>query len=412
MPIPQKKASPVTTGVLKINVVVRTAFVSLLLMATCWNTKPGLRALNLVTASETSPTHAVTPVPMMQANRTATATAVRKFQDNWPGLTPSSELGHPLVRIGHSFVDNVETLFREQWEEFLKVYQSRPDRNNICGMRINHAYALYMTVKQLKPTTIVESGVNAGQSTYLMRHAAPESTRIYAIDPSSKPICNQAKRWIDDSGKTTYWTGENFLDIQKVDWKALIDKGEIDPNTTLIFQDDHTNGFEHVLTYIKHGFRHILVEDNYRPGEGGNQADKAGYTPKQLLARSDADTQFFYGLLESYHEFPPLLPPSLVNPSIIPYRMLYDAFLTPTTNLEGVHAPLFRPDLPERREKDQTWLEEVTNVLDYDPKFGDKYSFFEFFQYVHICYFSFKPSAFVGPFLTNRMEVVTQVDIS
>ena len=39
----------------------------------------------------------------------------------------------------------------------------------------------------------------AGQSTYFIRNASL-STRIYAIDPEEKPMCNQGGRWIDQMG--------------------------------------------------------------------------------------------------------------------------------------------------------------------------------------------------------------------
>jgi hypothetical protein len=163
-------------------------------------------------------------VSTASSKRTLTAT-------DWPGI-PVEELGHPLVKKGRTFVERSRELLIEQYlDEFLAVYRDRPDKVNLCGIRINHAYALFLSVKFFQPTTIIESGVNAGQSTYFMRAASP-TARIYAIDPLDKPICGQEKRWID--GNTVYYTGDKFQDIGDIDWGSKIQAGEVDPDKTLV----------------------------------------------------------------------------------------------------------------------------------------------------------------------------------
>ena len=59
-------------------------------------------------------------------------------------------------------------------------------------MRMNHALALCLAVKHIKPTLVVESGVNAGVSTCFIR-AASNTTRTFAIDPLDEPMCGQNK---------------------------------------------------------------------------------------------------------------------------------------------------------------------------------------------------------------------------
>jgi hypothetical protein len=116
---------------------------------------------------------------------------------DWPGV-PLEKVGHVLVKKGTNFVENTRELLLTHLDEFLDVYEKRPDKVNKCGIRINHAYALWLSCKVLQPKTIIESGVNAGQSTYFMRSAAPDA-KIFAIDPEDKPICGQKERWIDFS---------------------------------------------------------------------------------------------------------------------------------------------------------------------------------------------------------------------
>ena len=250
-----------------------------------------------------------------------------------PGI-PRKTLGNALVQKGTNFVSQrnspttvkdgkperwLKTLLLEQyWQEFLEVYRNRPNSGNRCGIRLNHAYALFLTVKQLQPKTILESGVNAGQSTYFLRQAAkPHTPHIYSFDPADRPICGHAKRWLDTNHTpdyTHYYLGKNdFVDVTELDWSREIEAGRVVRNSTLVFSDDHLNSFERIRSLLPHGFVHVLVEDNYMVGRGSTEADRAGFTPKQLLARRDADAHWFWKHLQSYSEFPPLVAPSLAH---------------------------------------------------------------------------------------------------
>ncbi len=193
--------------------------------------------------------------------------------DNWPAVA-HEEVGASLVTKGESFFNHARDLyFKKQpdgktlLDEFLEVYKKRPDPVNLCGIRINHAMALFLAVKQIEPSLVVESGVNAGISTYFIRAASP-TTKIFAIDPLEKPICDQKERWIDPSPLTINYTGENFVDLLDLDWKTMVAKKEIDLDHTLVFIDDHLHTFKRIAGVMKFGVRHVLVEDNYKYGEG------------------------------------------------------------------------------------------------------------------------------------------------
>jgi len=111
------------------------------------------------------------------------------------------------------------------------------------------------------------TSVNAGVSTYIIRAASP-TTKIFAIDLLDEPICGQGKRWVDPSDLTINYTGENFTDLLELDWKGMIAKKEIDPSSTLVFLDDHLHAFNRIAGVMKFGIRHVVVEDNYKLGEG------------------------------------------------------------------------------------------------------------------------------------------------
>ena len=257
----------------------------------------------------------------------------------WPSA-PSSKLGSPLVKIGCSFVEDARSLFLSEMDDFLRVYNKRPIRRNMCGMRVNHSYAIWIAVRHLQPEVIIESGVNAGHSTYIFRSAAPDA-KIYCIDPKTEPLCREGKRWIDPKN-ATYFTGVAFKDFQDIDWGSMIERGEINPSKTLVFLDDHTHVFRRFSTLMRHGFRHVILEDNYRPGEGDTPADKNGWCMKQMLAREDADSEFLYRSLASYAEFPPLVPPAVAMSERNLNKPKKPKYMHLNDSLADVNEPLLR----------------------------------------------------------------------
>jgi len=193
--------------------------------------------------------------------------------DNWPA-TAYQEVGHPLITKGTSFFSRARELYfakdastgKTLMDEFIQIYKNRPDPVNICGIRINHAMALHLAVKQLQPTIVVESGINTGMSTYFIR-AASKTTKIFAIDPLDKPICGQNERWMDSNVNTKCSTGDTSVDLLDLDWNGMITGNEVDVEKSLIFIDDHLHTFNRMAGLMKHGFRHFLIEDNYKHGE-------------------------------------------------------------------------------------------------------------------------------------------------
>lgn len=315
--------------------------------------------------------------------------ASSSMNDNdWPGV-PVEEVGNRLVKKGHNFVENTRELLLNHLDEFLEVYDKRPDKVNMCGIRINHAYALWLSCKVLKPNTIIESGVNAGQSTYFMRSAAPDA-KIFAIDPLDKPICGQKERWIDTTN-AVYYTGDNFEDLAEIDWGKKIASNEIDPSTTLVFLDDHLRVYDRFPALMKFGFRHVVLEDNYKTNEGATNQDKAGWCPKQMLARVDADSEYLFHNLISYAEFPPLIPPIMAKLSPAE-RKKAGGFLHWTDSNVDIVAPILRPDI-EGNTVDQAIYHKIAAKLGLDPKLQDQDSYMQFMNYNQFSYFELRPFA-------------------
>mmetsp|Transcript_39741 Transcript_39741/g.44773 ORF Transcript_39741/g.44773 Transcript_39741/m.44773 type:complete len:239 (+) Transcript_39741:486-1202(+) len=220
-----------------------------------------------------------------------------------------------------------------------------------------------------------------------MRAAAGPKTRIFSLDPLEKPICGQAARWIDDNPNTTYLVGDTFVDFGSVDWAGYSKRGELDPSTTLVYFDDHQNFFDRIVALQTHGFTHVLHEDNYAPGEGATRHDKR-WTPKQLLGRSyDPDARYLFSILESYFEFPPLLPPAIARANTKPKKK-QGAFLHHTNTNEELTEPLLRP---EKNDGDAELFRRIARTLNLNTDFADDLTYQQFMNYCYIAYMEVLP---------------------
>ncbi len=265
----------------------------------------------------------------------------------------------------------------------------------MCGIRFNHALALFVAVKKLNPRLVIESGVNAGQSTYFLRKAKKD-VEIIAIDPLEEPICGTEKRWIDDSGKTKYYTGDKFKDIADFDWVAMTKDGSITPERTLVFLDDHQDFMQRLPSLMKAGIRHLIVEDNYKRGEGATQMDRDGSTPKQLFAyrrKKDNGTllnaDWLYANLISYAEFPPLIPPIMAK-KYNGKRKEAGGFMVYDDKNIDIVPPLLRSDL---NQDDLMAYKKIATSLRIDPELKDDQSYMQFMNYNQICYLELLPMA-------------------
>ena len=197
--------------------------------------------------------------------------------------------------------------FLEKWsredllnsvDEFNKLYESRPIKDNNGGMKSAHMFSAWFVVKQMKPIYLIESGVWKGLGTWFFEKASPE-TKIISIDP-------QPGFRVYTSPISTYQT-EDFL---KTDWSHL------PKEDTLIFFDDHQNFLERMKHANNIGFKKIMTEDNY-PYQQGDC-----YTPKKILSnrkyvidnaghrvwydKNDNDLKYFIENVSIYQEMPPL----------------------------------------------------------------------------------------------------------
>jgi len=111
------------------------------------------------------------------------------------------------------------------------------------------------------------------------REAVPPRRRgqtqvIVSLDPEAKPICGQPVRWLDTVKQDRYLGPEAFVDLTKMDWGAKMREHGVRPDEVLVYIDDHLPFFPRVATFLRHGFAHVMLEDNYALGEGATPGDK------------------------------------------------------------------------------------------------------------------------------------------
>lgn len=219
---------------------------------------------------------------------------------------------------------------RSSLQEFATIWKTRPSgAPTLGGVGVNHAFALWFTIRKLKPTYIIETGVYRGFSTWIMRQAAP-SARIYCLDPficvrrSTEPMWfgPGKKCWdmhfADQNPNTTFMTGKQFKDFAKVDWDQHIPQTE--RTSTFVMFDDHMSALRRTKEMIKFGFVHLFYEDNLAngggcysfntmcartPGPTVPYQDYFGTESKQItLAEHKVNIAELNSYVEVYFEFP------------------------------------------------------------------------------------------------------------
>ncbi|XBI94224.1 hypothetical protein VPH35_030910 [Triticum aestivum] len=164
-------------------------------------------------------------------------------------------------------------------EEFVPIYQTRPIKNNMHGMRFDHSFGLWFMARWLKPNLMIESGAFKGHSTWVLRQAMP-NTRIISLTPRHpEKYLKKGPAYVD--GNCTYLAGKDFIDFGSVDWEKLLMKhGISNPSKVLVFFDDHQNELKRLKQAHKAGFRHLIFEDNYDTGTGDH------YSLRQICDQS------------------------------------------------------------------------------------------------------------------------------
>lgn len=124
---------------------------------------------------------------------------------------------------------------------------------------------------------------------------------------------------------------------------------------------------------------------------GATRQDKAGFTPKQMFSRVDADSEFAFHQMISYAEFPPLVPPIMSNLWNESRKKAGGFMHASDTNMDIV-APILRPDI-ESNTLDKELYANITETLGFDPFCKDNESYMQLMCYNQIVYFELRKLA-------------------
>ena len=171
---------------------------------------------------------------------------------------------------------------RAKLQEFSSLYEKRPIADNRYGMRSPQMFPAWFVMQFLRPTYIIESGTWKGQGTWFCEQASP-SSEIHSID-----INLESREYISE--KVTY----HNWDFSWVDWSG------ISTEEALCLFDDHQNAVERVRFAKEQGFRRLMFDDNYPPGQGDC------YSLKKAFAEGSEDADYLRSVLRVYYEFPPV----------------------------------------------------------------------------------------------------------
>ncbi|MCS4158442.1 hypothetical protein [Salinibacter ruber] len=152
---------------------------------------------------------------------------------------------HEIGEVGWSREDITESI-----EDFYSLYKSCPNSQNEGGMGAPHQFLFWFLLRHLEPDHIIESGVWKGYGSWFIEKACPDA-QIHCIDPNLERV-----EYRPDN--STYYNS----DFSEIDW------GNLPEDETLLFFDDHQNAPPRLRQARRWGFRYIVFEDNYPPGQG------------------------------------------------------------------------------------------------------------------------------------------------
>ena len=164
----------------------------------------------------------------------------------------------------------------DSFNKFLEIYENRPFKRNFGGMQLAHCFAIYIFLKKVKPSLVVESGVLRGQGTWLIENICPTS-EIICID------IYPHKR-LYTSKKAKYYS----KDFKYLDWTSI-------PENSLAFFDDHQNAVDRLIYAKWCGFKHLIFEDNY-----SDKQNCDAYSLKRAFSNSGFTNKYYKAPIKEY----------------------------------------------------------------------------------------------------------------
>jgi len=176
---------------------------------------------------------------------------------------------------------------KELLEEFYYLYQRRPIKDNDGGQLAAQLFYSWFVAKKMQPKVIIESGVWKGQGTWAFEQACPNA-EIVCLDPYPKYFDGYVS-------KKAFYMHQDF---NTINWD------NVDKNQTLCFFDDHQDAINRLKVCKKRGFKFVMFEDNYPPGQGDCKSLKKLFETSN--AEDDNERNELLTYIKTYQEMPPI----------------------------------------------------------------------------------------------------------
>jgi hypothetical protein len=160
----------------------------------------------------------------------------------------------------------------ETLRAFDQIYAQRPLRFNPGGLCHAGALNLFLALSRFpNATTVIESGVWKGGSTWIIEKALPRLTNLYCLDPNVENTSErtwwhhlvlQKKTRLQYRSKVARYATTDFLNY---DWHLT------DPTSTIVFFDDHQDVLPRLIRCRELGLKTIILDDNYDSHLGDHQ---------------------------------------------------------------------------------------------------------------------------------------------
>lgn len=146
---------------------------------------------------------------------------------------------------------------------FSNLYKSRPIKKNHGGCDEEGCFLIFAILDVLNPSCVIESGVWYGQTTWVIKRAAPKS-KVYSFD-----IRLDRRVHIEDS--VTYIENDwSTYDIQET-------------GKTVCLFDDHVDHSKRIQEAYNRGFKTLIFDDDFPLEELKNRNAPPVPTIKMLL---------------------------------------------------------------------------------------------------------------------------------
>lgn len=269
--------------------------------------------------------------------------------------------------------------------EFAKVWAQRPSSPKTNDLNVNSAFALWFTVRALKPKHIIENGVfEHGQTTWLARQAAGSKAWIYSLAFNPEAFLEYREQ---QSGRTAYFLGANHSNFGDANWTSIIPAKHLKDSIVLV--NDHTSCVRRMQELLNHGFIHLWYVDNWKNSTSysfnslcshvSDDIDTLTFqdsldTPIRDISKQEhaANLVFLKRHLEAYFEFPPIFdscgakaPTALVDSPKQLDELKLPSLKDPASYL-STHSPYVRfRQLPHSAKQKQETSSEVRGDISY-----------------------------------------------